>query len=143
MPRIFDNLEPTSTLLTALQKTLELASRADFCVGYFNLRGWRGLAPCVDEWNKDDGPCRVLIGMQRLPHDDLREALSLVDRSSAVDSLNMQLRTGASDDQLAGLVIALREEDKFCVKDAAADDQEPQIICSLGLFAHAQNGLID
>ena len=86
MPRIFDNLEPTSNLLSALQETLELSSRADFCVGYFNMRGWRGLAPYVDEWNQDDGPCRVLIGMQRLPHDGLRDALSLIEKPSGVDN---------------------------------------------------------
>ena len=86
MPRIFDNLAPGSSLLPALQETLDLSSRADFCVGYFNLRGWGGLAPLVDRWQPDDGPCRVLIGMQRLPHDDLRDALSLVDRPSGMDN---------------------------------------------------------
>ncbi len=64
-------------------------------------------------------------------------------RQSAVDSLNRQLRRGASDDPLAHPVMTLRKEDKLCVKDAAADDREPQIICSLGLFAHAQNGSTD
>ena len=86
MPRIFDNLMPDSRLLPALQQTLGLSSRADFCVGYFNLRGWSGLAPPVDSWQPEDGPCRVLIGMQRLPHDDLRETLSLVDRPSGMDN---------------------------------------------------------
>ena len=86
MPRIFDNLAPDSYLLPALQETMGLSSRADFCVGYFNLRGWAGLAPYVDNWNQGDGPCRVLIGMQRLPHDDLRDALSLVDRPSSMDN---------------------------------------------------------
>ena len=86
MPRIFDNLAPGSSLLPALQETLALSSRADFCVGYFNLRGWGGLAPYVDAWGDGGGPCRVLIGMQRLPHDDLREALSLVDRPSGMDN---------------------------------------------------------
>ncbi len=86
MPRIFDNLQANSSLLPALQGTLGLSSRADFCVGYFNLRGWGGLASYVDGWSHDDGPCRVLIGMQRLPHEELREALSLIDRPSGVDN---------------------------------------------------------
>ena len=86
MPRIFDNLELGSNLLPALQETLALSSRADFCVGYFNLRGWGGLAPYVDDWSNDDGPCRVLIGMQRLPHEELREAFSLLDRPTGMDN---------------------------------------------------------
>ena len=86
MPRVFDNLAPGSSLLPALQETLGLSSRADFCVGYFNLRGWGGLAPYVDDWNQGEGPCRVLIGMQRLPHDELQEALSLIAKPSGMDN---------------------------------------------------------
>ena len=86
MPRIFDNLESSSSLLPALQETLALSSRADFCVGYFNLRGWGGLAQYVDDWGDCDGPCRVLIGMQQLPHDELRETLSLLDKPSSMDN---------------------------------------------------------
>ena len=86
MPRIFDNLHSASTLLPALQETLVLSSRADFCVGYFNLRGWGGLASYLDRWDASAGPCRVLIGMQRLPHDELKDALSLLDRPSGIDN---------------------------------------------------------
>ncbi len=64
MPRIFDNI--SLQLLPALKQTLELSHRADFSVGYFNLRGWRGLADQVNAWAGGDGQqCRVLIGMQR------------------------------------------------------------------------------
>ena len=86
MPRIFDNLGPDTKLLPALQETFKLSTRADLSVGYFNLRGWDGLAPYVDRWEPGDGPCRVLIGMQRLPHEELRTALSLVDRPSGMDN---------------------------------------------------------
>ena len=56
-------------------------------------------------------------------------------RPSAVDTLNRQLRSGVSDDQLAEIVMSLREEDRLCLTgDSAAEAQEPQIICSLGLF---------
>ncbi len=76
MPRIFDNISPGTKLVSALQETLDISNRADFCVGYFNLRGWGDLAPYIDRWSDEDGPCRVLVGMQRLPDEELREALS-------------------------------------------------------------------
>ena len=75
VPRIFDHID--LSLLPALQETLDVPSRGDFCVGDFNLRGWHGLAPYVDRWGGDGDQCRVLIRMQRLPHDELRESLSL------------------------------------------------------------------
>ena len=100
MPRIFDNFAPDSRLLPALQETLDLSSRADFCVGYFNLRGWSGLAPYVDKWGDGDGPCRVLIGMQKLPHDDLRDALSLVNRPSGMDNQTANRLRGQLAEQL-------------------------------------------
>ena len=85
MPRILDNLSPDATLLSTLRTTLELSRRADFCVGYFNLRGWKHVDEYVEPWAEYGKQARILVGMQKLPHDELREALSMLD-ARAIDN---------------------------------------------------------
>ena len=100
MPRIFDNLSSSTKLASALQETLDVSSRADFCVGYFNLRGWSELAPYIDRWNEEDGPCRVLVGMQRLPDEELRDALSLRRGATGMDNASAHRLRGRLAEQL-------------------------------------------
>jgi Helicase conserved C-terminal domain/PLD-like domain/SNF2-related domain len=72
VPRIYDNID--QHLAPALRAALVDARSADFCVGYFNLRGWHVLGSTVDALSPSDPPCRLLIGMHRAPQ-ELRRAL--------------------------------------------------------------------
>jgi hypothetical protein len=54
-------------------------------------------------------------------------------RQSAIDTLNRQLRAGISDEKLAELAMALRDDDRLCLIHEEEQTQEPQIICSMGL----------
>jgi superfamily II DNA or RNA helicase len=131
MPRIFDNI--TLSLLPALSETLKISERADFCVGYFNLRGWKQIDHLVEAWAGGEGArCRVIVGMQRLPQDDLREVFSLTTapagmdqqaalrlKKSAAQEFRMQLTIGAPNNQdEAGLrrLSAQLKEGKVVVK---------------------------
>ena len=79
MPTIYDNIE--NRLTKGLGDTLELSYRADFCVGYFNLRGWKQVSAhiekmaggtVVEDDNEVHRTCRLLVGMQKMPKDLLR-----------------------------------------------------------------------
>ena len=84
MPRIFDNIG--LRLLETLKDTLEQATRADFCVGYFNLRGWRLIDSAIAQLpGGSEGCCRLLVGMQRLPKEDLRRNLAIIKEYKRID----------------------------------------------------------
>ncbi|MBI3600568.1 MAG: hypothetical protein HY097_07995 [Nitrospinae bacterium] len=49
MPKIYDNIE--NHLIQGLNDTLDVSRRSDFCVGYFNLRGWKQLDSYIEKWS--------------------------------------------------------------------------------------------
>ena len=86
MPRIFDNID--QKLLDTLRLTLQQSQRADFCIGYFNLRGWQAIDDVVNAWQPAQGQvCRVLVGMQRPPHEDIRALYRQADDSGLLDNV--------------------------------------------------------
>ena len=59
----------------------------------------------------------------------------------ARETLNRQLKAGISDEDLANLLVSLRDEDKLCnTKEEEGAYKEPQIICSLGLVKESCRG---
>lgn len=85
MPRIFDNIE--QKFHPALTDTLAVANRADFCVGYFNLRGWKQLDSNIEKWSGGEGNCcRLLVGMHSHPSEDLRRAMGFTNHRDGMDN---------------------------------------------------------
>ena len=85
MPRIFDNIE--QKLRPVLVETMNAADRADFCVGYFNLCGWRLIDEQVERMEGGQGHCcRILVGMQRLPHEEFQLASRFSDGQPSLDN---------------------------------------------------------
>ena len=85
MPRVIDNID--QQLLPIMRDTLAVSERADFCVGYFNLRGWRTIDDLIADWQPEAGQvCRVLIGMQRPPHDDVRALYQAAGDETLIDN---------------------------------------------------------
>ena len=84
MPHIYDNID--RSLLPALRETLSLADRSDYCVGYFNLRGWKTIDNAMERFSGGEGNCcRLLVGMQPKPQEELRDALSLTKTPLEMD----------------------------------------------------------
>ena len=134
MPRIFDNIE--QDLLPALRETLEVSERADFCVGYFNLRGWGKLCQFVDQWSGGSNSCcRLLVGMQKLPQDQVREAMSLLDDSPMIDAKKIvQLRKQLADEFRKQLMIgAPTNEDETTLQRLAAQIKGKKVVVKLFL----------
>ena len=85
MPQIFDNID--HQLLPALRTTLSVSHRSDFCVGYFNLRGWRQLDEQIEKWAGGDGDCcRLLVGMQTLPQQEIASAYGIIKQDAELDN---------------------------------------------------------
>lgn len=85
MPRIFDNID--LQLLPTLRETVKLSYRADFCVGYFNLRGWRKIDDLIEQYvGGERSCCRLLVGMLFRESDEVHTAFTLGTGEGRLDN---------------------------------------------------------
>lgn len=83
MPTIYDNIE--KKFADGVIQHINNAKRVDYCVGYFNIRGWKTVCEHIDTLQgmdvKENGKtytrfCRLLVGMTKNPFDTLIDELN-------------------------------------------------------------------
>ena len=140
MARIYDNIgmkfEDGLKGIMSDDKVL----RVDFCVGYFNLRGWKLIVDQIDNLPGEDiyegddrkhRTCRLLVGMHR-PSDDLVKQMYSAKKQELpddkyVNECKLKIARQFRDQLLLGLptnqdkwtlnrLCAQLKEDKVCVK---------------------------
>jgi superfamily II DNA or RNA helicase len=134
MPRIFDNIE--DKLLPVLRETLSLSDRADFCVGYFNLRGWKALDSYIEKWSGGPGQCcRLLVGMQRVPEEEVQALLGLMQNGEQIDqALALRLMKDLVEKFREQLTIgAPTNEDESGLRRLAAQIKSKKVVIKLFL----------
>lgn len=134
MPRVYDNIN--DRLVDALNATLDGASKADFCVGYFNLRGWQRIDRRVEQWEGRPGSqCRLLVGMQKAPQDELRELLSVHGEDGLLDNqAALRLRKKLAEEFRDQLTIGLpTTEDEHGLQRLAAQLRSGKLVVKLFL----------
>jgi hypothetical protein len=134
MPRILDNIE--TSLLPTLQETLELSDRADFCVGYFNLRGWKQLDSYIEKWSGgEDRCCRLLVGMHRLPQDELRQAMRISKGDVGMDNQTaLRLKKRLAEEFREQLAVGVpTNEDEIGLRRLAGQIKAKKVVVKLFL----------
>jgi superfamily II DNA or RNA helicase len=134
VPRIFDNID--QSLLPALRETLALSNWADFCVGYFNLRGWKAIDEYIERWSgAPDQCCRLLVGMQRLPQEDLYSGLGMLKSETGIDNqaANRLKKKLAEEFRQQLMFGAPTNEDEIGLRRLAAQIRAKKVIVKLFL----------
>ncbi|MBU4478362.1 MAG: NgoFVII family restriction endonuclease [Candidatus Omnitrophica bacterium] len=141
MPKIYDNIE--NQLSIGLTETLKLSKRVDFCVGYFNLRGWHEIADKIDalagmpvtEKNEQvHRYCRLLVGMQKLPLDTLKDSFLRGDNYIIDQSEMLKLKKKLAYEFKEQLTIGTpTERDEVCLRKLSTQLKEKKVVVKLYL----------
>lgn len=134
MPRIFDNID--LPFLPSLEEMLGTAVLADFCVGFFNLRGWNRLGAVVDDRfsGSDESKCRLLVGMQTLGEDEIRQVYSLIQEDGLDAAKAIQLRKRMAEEFRRQLTVgAPTESDEYNLQRLARQLRAGKLVVKLFL----------
>ncbi len=136
MPRIFDNIE--NHLVDALNQSLEVSCRSDFCVGYFNLRGWKEVGDHIDHWSgEENNRCRLLIGMQKLPQELIRDFFSLKREDMIDNKLAVEIRNKLAEEFKEQLTIGIpTDRDEIGLRKLSKQIKDRKVVVKLFL-AHS------
>jgi len=115
MPKIFDNI--SLHLKTGLLETLESSYKSDFCVGYFNLRGWKFLMDSIEHFEGEDNCCRLLVGMQKPEEDLLLESLGKIKEEMMDNPTALALKKAIAKSFIRQLTFGIpTDEDELCLR---------------------------
>ncbi|MBU2446886.1 MAG: NgoFVII family restriction endonuclease, partial [Bacteroidetes bacterium] len=133
MPNIYDNIQ--NQFAEGLINTLELSHRSDFCVGYFNLRGWKQVTDYIDRWaGGENNCCRLLIGMHIPPHEILYRYFSQLDEEIIDNKKANQLKKELAQHFREQLTRGIpTEADEIGLKKLSKQISEGKVIVKLFL----------
>lgn len=133
MPQIFDNIE--NHLAEGLNYTLDVSHKADFCVGYFNLRGWKQVASHIEKWNGgDENCCRLLVGMQKPPQEIIREYFSHTEHGAIDNQTAIAIRKKLAQEFKEQLTIGIpTEADEKGLQKLSSQIKEKKVVVKLYL----------
>ena len=143
MARIYDNIDLMFT--DGLKELISTSGvkRVDFCVGYFNLRGWNLVINEVDNLEGDYVDenedrefryCRLLIGMQR-PTEDIIKQFYSASGSEMIDSQKkMQCKMEMAREFRKQLLLGLpTKQDEVTLRRLSAQLKAKKVIVKLYL----------
>ena len=140
MPTIYDNIE--KKFADGILQHIKNAKRVDYCVGYFNIKGWKTVCSHIDslagmdvkENNKTvKRYCRLLVGMNKNPFDSLLDELNpdgnLVDNEKAA-----KMKRKLAEEFKKQLEIGIpTEEDEKTIKKLVSQLKKGQVVVKLFL----------
>lgn len=142
MARIYDNIE--LKFEQGLKDIIEShgVRRVDFCVGYFNLRGWDKIVEQVEHLEGDyvfEGranehrTCRLLIGMHQPPAELVRMLYSKEDYTPDAELVQKIKRRIAQDFRRQLLIGIPTKHDEWCLRRLSSQLKARKVVVKLSV----------